>query len=154
MLFRSGTSERDKREILPPRKYMRPPRRGSLVRHAVGGYLLPVGLCLLSVLGKFAVFLLWRSPQVGRTPPNIFQSVHGLHQDPAGGALSLQLRGNAPSVPNICGFSVHLLRSVSVRQCGECVESFPLVFDYMRTPLLALGASVNILKIIRLTLSG
>ena len=85
---------------------------------------------------------------------NIFQSVHGLHQDPAGGALSLQLRGNAPSVPNICGFSVHLLRSVSVRRCGECVGAFPLVFDYMRTPLLALGASVNILKIIRLTLSG
>ena len=114
---------------------------------------MPVGLCLLSVLGVFAVFLLWRSPQVGRSPPNIFQSVHGLHQDPAGGALSLQLRGNAPSVPNICGFSVHLLRSVSVRRCGECVGSFPLVFDYMRTPLLALGASVNILKIIRLTLS-
>ena len=153
MLFRSGTSERDKREILPPRKYMRPPRRGSLVRHAVGGYLLPVGLCLLSVLGK-----LLRSCSGDRRKwvalRNIFQSVHGLHQEPAGGALSLQLRGNAPSVPNICGFSVHLLRSVSVRQCGECVESFPLVFDYMRTPLLALGASVNILKIIRLTLSG
>ena len=38
MLFRSGTSERDKREFLPPRKYMRPPlawltrspRRGGL----------------------------------------------------------------------------------------------------------------------------
>ena len=154
MLFRSGTSERDKREILPLVNICAPLLRGSLVRHAVGGYLLPVGLCLLSVLGVFVVFLLWRSPQVGRSPPNIFQSVHGLHQDPAGGALFLQLRGNAPSMPNICGFSVHLLRSVSVRRCGECVGSFPLVSDYMRTPLLALGASVNILKIIRLTLSG
>lgn len=131
----------------PPLAWLtRSPRRGGLST-ARGS---------LSVVRAWEVvaFLLWSSPQVGCSPPNIFQSVHGLHQDPAGGALFLQLRGNAPSVPNICGFSVHLLRSVSVRRCGGCVGAFPLVSDYMRTPLLALGASVNILKIIRLTLSG
>lgn len=111
----------------PPLAWLtRSPRRGGL----------STARRSLSVVRSWEVvaFLLWRSPQVGRTPPNIFQSVHGLHQDFQGAVRFLPLRGNAPGMPNIYGVFVHLLWFVTAAAfLGG--GAFPLAFDYMHSPL-------------------